>query len=261
MKKLSFLFLLVLMCFGLVGCVVAENPKTKEDEPKETNPTEGDEYDFATPFNKVVNLIAKEGVTENITLPASVGEVVFVWSSSDETVCTSRGVITRGLEDKEVTLTALMMVNGGKQATMSFTIKVLKTDAKIDKISDVLNADLTQSVLPSFSVLGTVIGVSSSSFLIQDETGMILVYRGYTWEHELVVGDTVLVAGTPTTYSGTVQFDGNATYTKTGTDSSFVQPNPKEVSGADLNKYVETLKHDYVKFTGTLSISGNYYNY
>ena len=277
MKKVFLSLLFVLLGLGLVGCnfnVTPVDEKPKETEVKETeggktepqptvDPTKTETqpagYDFETVFNKVVNLVSKDGVKDNINLPAAVGSVAFIWSSSDETICSKTGVITRGLEDREVTLTALM-IYGTEQATMSFTIRVLKTEETIDKISDVLNADLSQGTLPSFTVNGTVIGVSGGSFLIQDETGMILVYRGYTWTHELVIGDKVLVSGTPTTYSDTVQFDANATYTKVGTDDSYVTPTPKEVSGSDLDGYVEELKHDYVQVTGTLAISGNYYN-
>ena len=175
MKRIIALFLFTFFCFGLVACDLTSKNNTTEPTKENTVVEPGDKtnensgYDFETVFNKVKALIPSEGVKDNINLPSAVGSVAFVWSSSDETVCTKNGVVTRGLEDKEVTLTALM-IYGKEQATMSFTVTVLKTEETLNTISEVLNADMNSVPLPSFSVCGDVIALGGSSFLIKDET-------------------------------------------------------------------------------------------
>lgn len=240
-KKILRLFVVVALFFTLVAC---------------TTNNENKSYDFTVPFNQVKERVGDlNAVTDNIILPSTVnGEVLFVWTSSDETVVTSSGKVTRGLDDKEATLTAVMKYKD-QTATMSFTIKVLKTEATFAKIKEALEAPTGTK----HDVQGTVLAVCGSGFYISDGEDSILVYLGFNWAKDLVAGDVVLVSGETTTYSSTIQFGNSATYVKAG-HNDVTYPESKLLSASDMEAYNDNLTHDYVKMTGILSVSGNYYN-
>ncbi len=113
----------------------------------------------------------------------------------------------------------------------------------------------------------TVIGIYNKGFLMEDATGKLLVYTNET--ATVVVGDKVKVEGTVTTYGGFKQFaavkDSTGAYgaapaiTKLGS-GSFTQPAPEKLDGAALDAYLSAPAIKYVEYTGTLNISGNYYN-
>ncbi|MBR5517620.1 MAG: S-layer homology domain-containing protein [Clostridia bacterium] len=70
-----------------------------------------------------------DGVTEDITLMEATG---LTWTSSDESVITNSGVVTRADEDKEVTLTATVdLGNGGGVYTKEYTMTVKKKEAPV----------------------------------------------------------------------------------------------------------------------------------
>ena len=70
-----------------------------------------------------------DGVTENITLPQNSG---LTWKSSDESVISNSGAVTRADEDKEVTLTATVdLGNGGGIYTKEYTMTVKKAETPV----------------------------------------------------------------------------------------------------------------------------------
>ena len=107
---------------------------------------------------------------------------------------------------------------------------------------------------------GTVVGVTGRSALISDGTGMILVYVGS--DPGCSVGDKVTVSGTTSVYGGAKQFGQGSTVTvKTG--GTVTHPAPAAPSAAELDAYATAsdIKPVYVKVTGELVVSGNYYNF
>jgi len=112
-----------------------------------------------------------------------------------------------------------------------------------------------------FETTALVVATNAQSFLIKDATGAMLVYKGKTWAADLVAGDKVKVTGNTTVYGGAKQFGTDATYEKVGTET-VDHGVAKELSATDCDAYATaaTIKPEYVKFSGKLAVSGNYFN-
>ena len=102
----------------------------------------------------------------------------------------------------------------------------------------------------------TVIGVYSRGVLVEDTTGKLLVYVGSAVDAE--VGDVVKVEGAMATYGGLRQV-GTPTVTVTGS-TSYTYPTATVMDGAAMDAYLSNPVIQYVEYTGTLAISGYYYN-
>ena len=111
-----------------------------------------------------------------------------------------------------------------------------------------------------FRASGVVIGVNAQSFLLGDNTGMMLVYLKA--DPGVKVGDKVTVDGTTSVYGGATQFGIGTTVTVEQSGVTVKHPEPAIPSIEELNAYATapavTVK--YVKLTGQLMPSGNYYN-
>lgn len=121
----------------------------------------------------------------------------------------------------------------------------------------------------TYTTQGQVIAINGRSFLIQDNTGKILVYLGWDKDasapvvsYDATIGQTVKVTGATTTYSKLVQFSETGLQIEKVSDGTFTQPAPKKFTGADFDAYkaLATPTVEYIEYTGTLSISGFYYN-
>lgn len=126
-------------------------------------------------------------------------------------------------------------------------------EIKIDKIADVIE----NGVMENATIQGTVAGTYGRGFLVQDETGVILVYLGIPANVSL--GDKVQVAGPTSEYGGFAQFTSEATITRIE-KSAFTYPTPTVLSVADMEAYLEKPSLKYVQYDGTLKLSGNYVN-
>lgn len=102
----------------------------------------------------------------------------------------------------------------------------------------------------------TVIGVYSRGVLVEDTTGKLLVYAGSAVSAN--VGDVVKVEGAMATYGGLRQV-GTPTVTVTGS-TSYTYPTATVMDGAAMDAYLSNPVIQYVEYTGTLAISGYYYN-
>ena len=102
----------------------------------------------------------------------------------------------------------------------------------------------------------TVIGVYSRGVLVEDTTGKLLVYVGSAVDAK--VGDVVKVEGAMATYGGLRQV-ATPTVTVTGS-TSYTYPTATVMDGAAMDAYLSNPVIQYVEYTGTLAISGNYYN-
>lgn len=109
----------------------------------------------------------------------------------------------------------------------------------------------------NYTVKGTVIATYNRGFLLGDETGSILVYL---YELNYSVGDVVTVSGTTSAYGGLMQFPGSSEVTLLERAETFSYPTPTSITGAELDAYLSAPEIKYVTYTGTLSISGEYYN-
>lgn len=121
----------------------------------------------------------------------------------------------------------------------------------------------------TYTTKGQVVAINGRSFLIQDNTGRMLVYLGWDKEasapvvsYDATIGQTVKVTGSTTTYSKLVQFSEVGLQIEKVSDGTFTQPTPKTFTGADFDAYkaLATPTVEYIQYTGTLTISGFYYN-
>lgn len=110
-----------------------------------------------------------------------------------------------------------------------------------------------------YEVNGTVVATYARGFMLGDATGSILVYLGSTPAVTYAIGDLINLKGATALYNGLNQFTATATLTKTGT-TTYTYPSPNVMDGAALDAYAASPTAQYATFTGTLNVSGNYYN-
>ena len=104
---------------------------------------------------------------------------------------------------------------------------------------------------------GTAVATYARGFLLGDETGYILVYQGS--DKGIAAGDAVTVSGTTSMYGGLLQFGNTAVVEKTGS-ASVSHPAVTVMDGAAMDAYLASPATKYIEYTGTLTISGSYYN-
>lgn len=102
-----------------------------------------------------------------------------------------------------------------------------------------------------------VVATSTRGPILWDETGAILAYQP---SETPAIGSVVTVNATVGEYNKALQLN-DATFTVTGTTEVPTQT-ATEVTAANIDDLmtVESVTATYVKFTGTLNISGSYYN-
>ena len=102
-----------------------------------------------------------------------------------------------------------------------------------------------------------VVATSTRGPILWDETGAILAYQP---SETPAIGSVVTVNATVGEYNKALQLN-DATFTVTGTTEVPTQT-ATEVTAANIDDLmtVESVTVTYVKFTGTLNISGSYYN-
>ena len=106
---------------------------------------------------------------------------------------------------------------------------------------------------------GTVIATYARGFLMNDGTGSILVYQGNSPAVTTAEGDVVNVSGTTSMYGGLLQFAAGSAVEKTGT-ATVTHPTVTVMDGAAMDAFLAAPAVKYIEYTGTLTISGNYYN-
>ena len=122
------------------------------------------------------------------------------------------------------------------------------------------------SVGATYTTQGQVVAINGRSFLIQDNSGKILVYLGWkdnkpVVDYSATIGQTVKVTGKTTTYSKLVQFSETDLVIEKVSDGSFPQPTPEKFDGAAFDAYAAaTPVIKYIEYSGTLTIDGYYYN-
>lgn len=110
-------------------------------------------------------------------------------------------------------------------------------------------------------VKGYISAVSSQGPILTDNTGSVLLYKTSGYE----LGDEVSVSGTISAYNCGFQIGTTGlTIEKTGT-TTVEYPAPMELTGAKMDELLTTRVENeyayYAKMTGTVAISGNYYNF
>ena len=199
MKYLKKLFVVLFVAFATLLVVGCEQTK---------------EVDLYEEFKSIAVVYDKKEISEDITLPSSKGDIQITWTSQNPDVVSNTGVVTRQNEDVTVRLIAIFKYG---EKTESFFLDVIVKAKELaeddfDKISSIVAGQ-------SYLIKGVVVAVNAQSFLVGDDTGYILVYKGYNYAKDLVGGDIVTVKGTTTTYGGALQFDSTAEYEKVDSQS------------------------------------------
>ncbi len=104
---------------------------------------------------------------------------------------------------------------------------------------------------------GTIVATYARGFLLDDGTGSILVYLGSDGGN--AVGEIVTVEGTTSMYGGLLQFAAGSVVTSL-TTTTVSYPAATAMDGAAMDAYLAAPAIQYVEYTGTLTINGNYYN-
>lgn len=127
------------------------------------------------------------------------------------------------------------------------------SEKKYDTISEII-----ENGAGEYEVKGTVVGTYARGCLINDGTGYILYYAGSATT--AAVGNVVTISGAVTEYAGLCQFGNTSTLTVVSTESQFTYPTPRVLSATDMDAMLTAPAIEYVSYTGTLTISGYYYN-
>lgn len=123
-------------------------------------------------------------------------------------------------------------------------------------IAEVYSAEKGADVKTS----GTVVATYANGFLISDTKDMILVYQDFNPESVPSVGDVVTVSGVKGNFGGMDQIGVPVEYEVTGNES-VEHPSPVVYDGAELDGISDEYERPaYIQYSGTLNISGDYYN-
>lgn len=109
----------------------------------------------------------------------------------------------------------------------------------------------------------TVVATYKQGVVIADATGAMLLFRGAEGEIP-AVGTKLKVAGTVTVYGDALQFGADATVETLG-EGNVEAPQATAITADNIESLMRPgagnyIKATFVKMTGTLSVSGNYYN-
>lgn len=174
-----------------------------------------------------------------------------------------RGSLSALLPDEAADVAALdgkkVVVNGyfvgaSGSTTKNFTT-LLTSIQPLDDYTDI--TDITAAGIEA-KVRATVIAIYSKGFLMNDGSASILTYLNAT--HEYVVGDVVEVSGTSASYGGLLQFPNTSTIKLVANKANFTTPTPEVLDAAGMDAIYANPEFKYISYTGTLTISGNYYN-
>lgn len=140
------------------------------------------------------------------------------------------------------------------------------TEVDLDTETKTIAEVIAGSVGATYTTQGQVVAINGRSFLIQDNSGKILVYLGWkdnkpVVDYSATIGQTVKVTGKTTTYSKLVQFSETDLVIEKVSDGSFTQPTPEKFDGAAFDAYAAaTPVIKYIEYSGMLTIDGYYYN-
>ena len=202
MKKLLTLILALTLVFTVAGCGGDDDPVGPTDA---TLVTEATTALLLTDLNEV---------TDDLDLPTGgLHSSVITWASSDDTVITSAGAVTRpavGVDNAVITMTATITI-GDESATKEFDVRVIAAVPTLDVTIAELNAhtyDATEDEYIEDIAVGTdlvVTGVvfdivEGAGFQISDGTGFTYIYAGTS--EGVALGDNVKVTGQKVIYYG-----------------------------------------------------------
>lgn len=113
----------------------------------------------------------------------------------------------------------------------------------------------------SVEVKGYISAVSSQGPILTDNGGSILLYK----TTGLAIGDEVTVSGVISSYNCGFQIGTDGISVEVTGSTTVSYPTPLDLTGALMDELLTTRVEDeyayYAKMTGTVAVSGNYYNF
>ncbi|MDE6811791.1 MAG: hypothetical protein K2J15_05510 [Muribaculaceae bacterium] len=123
-------------------------------------------------------------------------------------------------------------------------------------------ADLAEG--DNAKINGIITGIDARGFVVSDNSGSLLCYQASGFDQTAVaLYSQVTVTGTVGSYNKGLQIGITSENYEIVGEGEYTYPSPKEVTGADMDAAIlatEPFAAQYVTLTGTVSISGNYYN-
>ena len=115
------------------------------------------------------------------------------------------------------------------------------------------------------TIYGLVTGICTTGYILTDNTGSIFVYYGSSFDTSSYgIGTQIELTGTVAAYRTGLQFAGSSsTETIVGTQS-YTYPTPTVYDGTAFDEAITRSTNElaiYFQFTGTVSVSGSYYNF
>lgn len=190
-----------------------------------------------------------DGETE-VTIEAADGADIYYTTDGTTEPTTASTHYTGAFKINATTTVKAIAVIGGKSSSVAS-----KTFTKTE-IMTIAEAQAAEANTVC-TVKGTVVATTTRGFLLADETGYIYCYIGS--QPAYVEGDELNISGAVSAYGGFNQFTNTATITKVN-NNQFDRGLPETMDGAAIDSWVASPTIKYVSFTGTLTISGNYYN-
>ena len=208
-------------------------------------------------LNVQSQILNKDAITDNITLPTKFGTVTIVWISGNPSIISNDGRIVRPDEDTEVVLNCTL-ANGSTQKTYQLRLTVL---AKEPEGPETIQSVLASAEGTQHKVQAVVVAKALFGLLLKDDSGYIFCYTDESMISNIAVGDEVLVDGKTSFYGGRIQFN-KPNCTKVG-HKDVVEPTAINLDKTSFEALDNESNVDikYVKFNATLTISGNYYNF
>ena len=194
----------------------------------------------------------------SISLPTSIEgyeEYSIRWMSSDEGVISSDGVVTVQDEDTLVEF-SVMIFKDGEEASRVTVILIAAGYSTAYDLCALGDDELSQ--FTSYAIKATVLKSYTYGFVLEDETGMVLVYVGNKYANDLTAGDEVIVKGIAQNYGGCNQLS-MVVYDTTGVKNSVLEHEFIEFDSLDL--LTDEWMIIPVTLRGTLAISGRYTNF
>ena len=219
-----------------------------------------DEYAY---FAKMTGTVAVSGNYYNFILPGAETAQGSIYGATDEL----KAQLTDGMECTLYGYFCAVAKQSGAPKFINFIV-VSVNDAPAIGGGEVANnytSVLGSAVLDDVvEVKGYISAVSTQGPILTDNTGSILLYK-YT---DLAIGDEVTVNGTIRAYNNGFQFDyskGDVSVEKTGETTVTYPAEVLDITGAYADELLTARMENeyayYAKMTGTVSVSGNYYNF
>lgn len=120
------------------------------------------------------------------------------------------------------------------------------------------------AVNDNLKATAVVTAIDARGMVLTDNAGSILYYQASGFDQSTyTIGDVLTIDGTVSAYNKGLQLANTATTVEVVGHEEYTYPQPTVYDGAMMDQAItatENMLATYVAFTGTMSISGNYYN-